>query len=273
MEYWPLIARIAITLLVLQLIVWWLEPRMAFFPQRGVQATPADFAVPFRELRIETGDGETLHGWWLERTDARAQVLFFHGNAGNLSLWIDILVALWRRGFSVLAIDYRGYGGSTGRPTEMGLYRDAEAASRVFREQVYRKDIPVLYWGRSIGAPVAAHLAAQSPPDGLVLETPMPDVASVLRTNPILWTLGLLSSYRFPTSQFLARFDGPLLVIHGDADTIVPFSAGRRVFDRAATRRKTFLVIRGADHNDLHIVDAASYWGGIDHFTRGIATR
>ena len=273
MDYWPLIARLVIILLALKLLVWFLEPRMAFFPQSGVQATPAAAAVPFDDLRIQTADGETLHGWWLAHPEPRAQIVFFHGNGGNLSLWLDILVALWRRGFSVLAIDYRGYGASTGRASEQGLYRDAEAAVRVFRERLHKRGMPTIYWGRSIGAPVAAHAAARYKPDALVLETPMPDVRSVLRSNPILWALSFLSSYRFPTSRLLDGFDGPLLVIHGDGDAIVPFSAGRQVFDRATTSQKTFVVIPGADHNDLHIVDPALYWGSVDRFTKGLTTQ
>jgi uncharacterized protein len=273
MEYWPLVVRLIIILLALKLIVWLLEPRMAFFPLSGVQGTPADAGVPFQDVRVETTDGETLHGWWLERSDARAQVVFFHGNGGNLSLWLDILVDLSRRGFSVLAVDYRGYGASTGRASEQGLYRDAEATVRLFRERLRKTGIPSIYWGRSIGAPVAAHAASQSKPDALVLETPMPDARSVLRTNPVLWALSFLSSYRFPTSRLLDGFDGPLLVIHGDADSIVPFDAGRQVFDRATTRRKTFVVIQGADHNDLHIVNPALYWTSIDRFTEGLAAQ
>ena len=273
MDYWPLIARIVVILLALKVFVWFLEPRMAFFPLSGVQDTPADVGVPFQDVRIQTADGETLHAWWLERSDARAQVVFFHGNGGNLSLWLDILNELPRRGFSVLAIDYRGYGDSTGRPSERGLYRDAEAAVRVFRERLRKDGIPTIYWGRSIGSPVAAHAASQSKPDALVLETPMPDARSVLRSNPVLWALSFFSSYRFPTSQLLDGFDGPLLVIHGDSDSIVPFNVGRQVFDRAATRRKTFVAIPGADHNDLHLVNPALYWTSIDQFTKGLTTQ
>ena len=266
MEYWPFVIRVLVALLALKLLVWWLEPKLAFFPIRGVQATPSDVGVPFQDVQIETADGERLHAWWLERRDGIAQVVFFHGNGGNLSLWLDILAEMWRRGFSVLAVDYRGYGASTGRPSEQGLYRDGEATVRAFRERLRKDGLPIIYWGRSIGAPVATHAANAAKPDALVLETSMPDVRSVLRTNPILWLLSFFSSYQFPTSRLLESYDGPLLVIHGDADTIVPFGGGRRVFDRAPTGRKTFVVIPGADHNDLHIVDPRMYWSSIEKF-------
>lgn len=268
-----ILTRVAIVLIALKLIVWWLEPRMAFFPMRGVQETPADAGVPYRDVKIATADGETLHAWWLERTAPRAQVVFFHGNGGNLSLWLDILGELWRRGFSVFAVDYRGYGSSSGTPSERGLYRDAEAAVKVFVEQFRQPGSPVIYWGRSIGAPVAAHAASHMPPDALVLETPMPDVRAVLRTNPVLWGLSFLSSYEFPTTRLLDQYRGPLLVVHGDADSIVPFEAGKAVYELAPTSEKTFVSIAGGDHNDLHITSPALYWAAIDRFVLSLSRR
>ena len=245
---------------------------MAFYPIRGVQETPRAAGLSFTDVRIPTADGETLHAWWLEAAEPRAQVIFWHGNGGNLSLWLDVIVELRRRGFSVLAVDYRGYGASTGRPGERGLYQDADASVRVFSETLRRSGAPVIYWGRSIGSPVAAYAASKSPPDALVLESPFPDIRSLLRTNPVLWVLSFLSSYRFPTSRFLQAYNGPLLIVHGDADSIIPFSAGRRVFERAASPRKRFMTITAADHNDLHVVNPASYWRGIDEFVAGLPT-
>ena len=99
-----------------------------------------------------------------------------------------------------------------------------------------------------------------------MLESPFPDIRTILRTNPVLWALSFLSSYRFPTSRYLQRYQGPLLVVHGDADSIIPFSAGRRVYERAPSARKSFLVVKNGDHNDLHVVNPTAYWRGIDEF-------
>jgi uncharacterized protein len=133
--------------------------------------------------------------------------------------------------------------------------------------------VPVIYWGRSIGCPVAASAISVQQPDAVVLDSPMPDVRSVLRNNPVLWVLSFLSSYRFPTSRFLANYRGPLLVIHGDADSIVPFGAGRTVFDAAPSSQKTFVTMPGADHNDLDAVDPRAYWAAIDAFTAALRSR
>jgi hypothetical protein len=256
---------------VLKLLVWWVEPAMMFYPISGVQETPGDARLAFTDLRIPTADDETLHAWWLENPAPRAQVVFWHGNGGNLSLWLDVIVELRNRGFSVLAVDYRGYGASTGKPSERGLYRDADASVRVFAEQLRKGTAPVIYWGRSIGAPVAAYAASKAPPDALVLETPFPDIRNALRTNPVLWVLSWFSSYRFPTSKHLERYRGPLLIVHGEADSIVPFSAGRRVFERARTEQKTFVTIANAGHNDLHVVNPQLYWRGVDDFVAKLA--
>jgi fermentation-respiration switch protein FrsA (DUF1100 family) len=254
----------------LKLLVWWLEPRMAFFPTRGVQETPAAANLPFTDVRIPTDDGETLHAWWIDHPQPSAHVIFFHGNGGNLSLWLDVIVELRRRGFGILALDYRGYGDSTGRPSERGLYRDGDATVRAFNQRFRRPGTPVVYWGRSIGCAVAASAARQAAPDALVLESPFPSMRSLFAGNPVMSFLTVFSSYRFPTSRFLERYDRPLLVIHGDADSIIPYRLGRQVFDGAPGTRKTFVNIPGADHNDLHVVNPPLYWRAVEEFFRAL---
>ena len=253
-------------LVALTVLVRLLEPRITFFPSPGIQETPASMSQPFVDLRIPTRDGETLHGWWLEHPQPRGHVMFLHGNGGNLSMWLDVIVALRRRGFSVLAVDYRGYGGSTGTATERGVYQDADAAVAELWRRPRAPGVPVVYWGRSLGSAVAAYAASVRRPDALVLETPMPDVRSLFRTNPVMWVLSLFASYRFPTARFVAAYDGPLLVVHGDRDSMIPFAAGRRVFEAAPGRHKRFAAIAGADHNDLDAVDPAAYWKAVDEF-------
>jgi len=268
-----LVVYAGIVFVLLKILVWWLEPRMAFYPIRGVQDTPASAGLEFRDLRIPTDDAETLHAWWIEHPTPRGQVVFFHGNGGNLSLWLGLLVDMRRRGLSVLAVDYRGYGASTGSASERGLYRDADATLRIFSEKLRRKDVPTIYWGRSIGSSIAAYAASRAPalssvegPDGLVLDSPFPEVGAILAGNPVMQFLHLFSSYAFPTSRFLEQHERPLLVVHGDADSIVPFSAGRRVFEHARSAQKTFAVMPGADHNDLDHVDPDAYWKAVDAF-------
>jgi fermentation-respiration switch protein FrsA (DUF1100 family) len=199
-------------------------------------------------------------------------VIYWHGNGGNLSLWLDVIAGLRARGYSVLAVDYRGYGASTGTPSERGIYRDADAATAYFRAHLASKEVPVVVWGRSLGCAVASYSASRTPPDALVLESPFPDVAALFARNPVMRVLSMFSSYTFSTATHLARYSGPLLVVHGDADSIIPFSGGRRVFDGSPSNPKTFLALAGADHNDSH-AGHPDYWTAIDRFVAALISK
>ena len=249
----------------LWVLVLWLQPRMAFFPTRGVQETPQNLGLTYTDVTITTSDGVTLHGWWMEHPSPRGQVIYWHGNGGNLSLWLDVFADIRRRGFSVLAVDYRGYGRSGGSPTEKGIYRDAEAAIAHYTMHLRRDRTPTIYWGRSLGSVVASYAAAKSPPDALILESAFPDARSLFAGNPLMLGLSLFSTYRFPTTKHLESYRGPLLVVHGDADTLIPFPAGQKVFERAATPQKVFLTLKGVTHNENY-AGHPEYWTALDRF-------
>jgi hypothetical protein len=254
----------------LWVLVLWLQPRMAFFPTRGVQETPQNLGLTYTDVTITTSDGVTLHGWWMEHPSPRGQVIYWHGNGGNLSLWLDVFADIRRRGFSVLAVDYRGYGRSGGSPTEKGIYRDAEAAIAHYTMHLRRDRTPTIYWGRSLGSVVASYAAAKSPPDALILESAFPDARSLFAGNPLMLGLSLFSTYRFPTTKHLESYRGPLLVVHGDADTLIPFPAGQKVFERAATPQKVFLTLKGVTHNE-HYASQPEYWTALDRFLEAVS--
>jgi uncharacterized protein len=260
---------IVLAAVALKLLAWWLEPRMAFFPFRGIQETPATAGLTYADLTIPTSDGETLSAWWIEHPSPRAQIVFWHGNGGNLSMWLGAIADFRNRGFSVLAADYRGYGASTGRPSEQGIYRDAEAVTEYFNQRLRKPATPVVFWGRSLGCAVASRAATRFRGDALVLESPFPDVAALFAYNPVMRVLSLFASYRFATSEHLKQYSGPLLVIHGDIDSIIPFTAGKRVFERAPSSKKTFVTLPGVDHNDQHTSNA-TYWTAIDRFVSNL---
>lgn len=255
----------------LALLVRWFEPRFAFFPYRGETATPRAFGVDYTADTLVTDDGERLRVWLLQATNPRALVVYFHGNGGNLSMWAPILSAIALRGYSVLAIDYRGYGVSTGRPTERGIYRDAEALLTKVATLAPRPR-RIIYWGRSLGATVAAYASSRQPPDGVILEAGFPDARSLLRSSPPLAFLAVFSTYRFPTATFLNPAPAPVLVMHGDSDTVVPYALGRALFERI-TGPKRFVTIPGGDHNDLQPADPRAYWDAVSGFVDGLPQR
>jgi uncharacterized protein len=259
-----LLASIVTALVALTLFVRWVEPRIAFFPSPGETETPRDFGAAFEAATIDTRDGERLRAWIMRAPAPRARIVYFHGNGGNLSNWAPILAGVVRRGYSVLAVDYRGYGLSTGHPTERGLYQDAEATvARAWPDAEAQR--PLVYWGRSLGSAMAAHAATVRKPDGVIVEAGFPDARAAVRDSPALALLLLFASYRFPTADLLNRANVPVLQVHGDRDSVIPIEAGREL-SRRITGPKEFFVISGGDHNDDVARDPEAYWSAIDHF-------
>ena len=254
----------------LKLLVTAFEPSLVFFPLKGEDETPSSAGLAYRRVELATQDGQRLVAWQLEPDHPIADVVYFHGNGGNLSGWLPVLAGLARSHLRVLAVDYRGYGLSSGSPSEQGLYRDAEAViAHVQRSRTPGTPLPLVYWGRSLGGAVAAAAARVAAPDGVILESTFPEKAAVIRDNPILRTLNLFSTYRFSTVDSLQHFSGPVLVMHGDRDSVIPFSIGRDLFERLRGPKR-FAEIRGADHNDVFTPDDRPYWAPVLEFIAGL---
>jgi pimeloyl-ACP methyl ester carboxylesterase len=260
---------LACFVIVIGLLVRLGERHLAFFPMRGEDDTPAAEGLRFTALDVRTDDGETLRAWWMPSEQPAAQIVYFHGNGGNLSIWTPILTGIRRKGYSILAIDYRGYGLSSGTPSERGIYRDADATLRRFESGLRVSDVPVVFWGRSLGTPVAAYAAARRPPDGVILEAGFPDVDTLFRWNPLMRMLSWFSSYRFPTARWMRQVSAPALVMHGTADGVIPFEAGRALFEQLPGP-KQFVAIEGGDHNDLQPADPGAYWAAVEAFVRSL---
>jgi uncharacterized protein len=262
-----------VVLVILAAVAWMVrrgEARLAFFPYGGEDVTPQAFGIPYSPLTLTTEDGEQLRAWHMPRSDAQAHVVYFHGNGGNLALWSDVFVGLWHQGYDVLAIDYRGYGLSTGSPSESGLYRDVDATLRYVETMPRRDGVPLIYWGRSLGTVMAAYAAHKRPPDGVVLEAGFPSMRAVLATNPILWILSWASTYRFPTAEWMATVRQPTLVLHGDRDEVIPYRLGQRLHE-TLPGPKTFVTKAGGSHNEPVPPDAESYWRAVGDFVRSVS--
>ncbi len=220
---------------------------LTFFPSREIFATPAALGLPFEDVELETADGERLHGWWVPgaRPEGKGTVLLFHGNAGNIAGRLIFLEKLGRLGFSVLLFDYRGYGRSTGSPSEKGTYLDAQAA----RSALPAGDGPILYLGISLGGAIAAALALESPPDGLILQSTFTSVREMARVHyPMIPALMVPDAY--PTLRRVAQIRVPTLFIHGEADRVVPVQHAVELH-RMAAGPKRLERVPGADHNDV----------------------
>jgi len=250
-----------------------LEPRLVFFPSAGEDRNPASLGIAYEAVRIETSDGERLVAWQLEPDDPIAEVVYFHGNGGNLSAWLPVFATLHAHNLRVLAVDYRGYGLSSGSPSEEGVYRDAEAVVKhAAGHRSKSAERPLVFWGRSLGGPIAAAATHTVRPDGLILESSFADKAAVIRSNPVLRMLNVFGAYRFETVTLLKDFSGPVLVLHGNRDSIVPFALGRELHDLLHTPGR-FVEIVGADHNDLIDASRTDYWTPVLDFVRNLRGR
>lgn len=242
------------------------QDRILYPRTRSFVASPADRGWHYEDVHLQTDDGERLHGWWIPAEEERGALLFFHGNAGNISGRLDSIEQFRRLGLSVLIVGYRGYGQSSGAPTEEGLYRDADAAWRHLTEERGYASNQIVVFGRSLGSGPATWLANRCAPSALILESPftsVPDAAA--RRFPFVPVRHLARS-RFDNESRIARIEMPLLIIHSPQDRVIPFEHGQQLYEEAHDP-KAFLEIEGG-HNDGFLVSSARYLRGIDRFLR-----
>jgi hypothetical protein len=231
-------------------VMMFFEESLIFFPARYPEGDWQPEGLNFEDAWFQAADGTRIHGWYVPHGDPRAVVLFCHGNAGNLSGRAETLHVLHDLvGVSVLIFDYRGYGRSEGKPDEAGVLADARAARAWLAQRAAVDQSEIVLMGRSLGGAVALDLAAADGARALVLEssfTSIPDVAAYhYPWLPVHWAMRT----RLDSLGKIAAYHGPLLQSHGDADTIVPYRLGRRLFE-AAHEPKKFVSFPGLDHND-----------------------
>ena len=230
------------TLYVFQRQLLYPIPRTGYVPAAASNLSGA------QDVTIVTRDGERISGWYVPARGERPLIVFFHGNAETVADDAARLQRMTSRGFGVLAIDYRGYGGSTGEPTEQGLLEDARATFAFAASKSNPGNIVV--WGYSLGTGPAIATAGANPIKGLVLEAPYSSLADVAAERFPLAPVRLLMKDRMPSIDWIGHIKAPLLVIHGGRDSTIPIHFGRRVFE-AATAPKTFRELPDARHDNL----------------------
>ncbi len=253
-----LVAALLYGLLALLLTVF--SSKFVYFPVRSFQATPDTAGLSYEEVFFRTEDGVDICAWFVPGAAGRSVILFCHGNAGNLSHRLDTLRVFNDMGFGCLIFDYRGFGRSGGKPTEVGTYRDAEAAWRYLVEHRQARPEQIVIFGRSLGGAVAVWLAARHRPAALVVEssfTTMPDLAAAMA--PFLPVRKLLR-FDYGTVNMIRDVPCPVLIIHSRDDELIPFRFGQELF-AAAKEPKQFLPIRGP-HNTGFLTSLEDYTAG-----------
>ncbi len=237
-----------------------MEEKFIFFPDSTVDVTPKDAGLSFDDIFFTTDDGVRLNGWFVPYRGSKITLLWFHGNAGNISHRVENIKLLHAKvNINVFIFDYRGYGRSAGTVSEEGTYKDATAALQYLRSRADVEPKGIIFFGRSLGAAVAADLAAREDCLALILETPFISIREMARAAFPLLPIGPLLRTRYDAVEKIAKLRAPLLVLHGDRDEVVPHEHGKKVFE-AAPGTKEFYTIRGAHHNDTYIVGGEAYF-------------
>lgn len=255
-----------VSYLALVILAYLFQDRLLYFPSRQLRGTPAQRSLSFENVTLDTADGERLHGWWIPAEPERAVLLFCHGNAGNISGRLESIRRFHHLGLSVLIFDYRGYGQSTGRPSEDGLYRDVDAAWRYLTEVRGTNPTDIIAFGRSLGSGPATWLATQHRIGALILESPFTSIPDVAAVHYPWLPVRLLARSRFGNLHRIPHVEAPVLIIHSPNDEIIPYVQGRRLFE-ATSALKSFLKLDGG-HNDGAFVTGNRYVNHIDAFVQ-----
>ena len=252
---------------VVLLALYAFQSRLVYFPNvpsRTIGSGPDSIGLAYEPVEIITEDGIKLNAWYLPVREPRGTVLFFHGNAGNISHRLDSLKVFNELNLATLIFDYRGYGRSEGAVSERGIYLDAEAVWRHLTEERGIPAAEIVLFGRSLGAAVAASVASRHTAGALIIESgfvSVPDMAAkIYPWLPARW----LARIGFPTGDYLRTTTCPVLVVHSRDDEIIPFDQGLRLFE-VASEPKQFLELRGG-HNDGFLVSGRRYLDGLDAF-------
>jgi fermentation-respiration switch protein FrsA (DUF1100 family) len=237
-----------------------LEEKFAFHPSKVIEMTPEAVGLEFEDVRIISSDGEQITGWWIPASSPGPALLFLHGNAGNISHRLHALALLQKAGLSVLIIDYRGYGQSSGAPSEEGIYLDAASA---WRHLVGKRELTaskIVVYGESIGSAPALNLVRElesrgkQPPGALILEGAFTSALEMGRRIFPFLPLKLILKMKMDNLDAIRHVTTPTLLLHAGEDEIVPIEMGKALHQASAATEKEFRAVPEARHNTVWMV-------------------
>lgn len=269
-----MLGSILTAIIIFTLYSGWLyyyQPDMIFFPMRELSATPADWGLEYEDVDLNAADKTSLYGWYIPHTDSNLTLLFFHGNAGNISHRGESVEIFHRLGLNVFIFDYRGYGQSGGKPGESGFHDDARAAWGYLTKTKAIKRENIVLFGRSLGGAVAAKLAIEVHPGALILESTFSSAKDM--ANAVFPISSRLVPLRFDfnTASYIKQVAAPILIVHSIDDEIIPFRLGEKVFS-AANHPKSLIKIKG-NHNYGFLQSQPDYEQAIGEFLLALPTQ
>lgn len=261
--FWIVIVLLA-GYLLLVLFMYTAQSKMIYYPVEQLPYSPDDVGLRYENVSFSTEDSVELNGWFIPHQNARGTILFHHGNAGNIAGRLETIQLLHNLRINLFVFDYRGYGRSEGEPSEEGTYRDAMAAWNYLTEE---RQIPagqIVTMGRSLGGAVAAWLATQTEPAGVILESTFTSATDLGSELYPFFPVRMLIRYDYNTLSRIDNIDTPILIGHSAQDDLVPYSHGRKLFE-AASEPKTFLEMQGG-HGGGFMETGIKYRETLDKF-------
>lgn len=244
--------------LLVGLLVYVFQERLIFLPEKLPSDFEYSFDARFREFSVPMNDGAEINALHFQLEEPKGMILYFHGNAGNLDRWGEIVIPLTDLGYEVLIMDYRGYGKSNGNRSMTRMLSDAEVMYK-FALTIEREERLIVF-GRSLGSAFASHIAGKYRPRKTILETPFYSLCDVARDLLPIYPTTFLLKYNFKNQQSLKTAKDPIYLFHGSEDEVVPYASGKKLFESISSNQATsrFITIEGGHHNDLSTYDA--YW-------------
>jgi fermentation-respiration switch protein FrsA (DUF1100 family) len=244
-----------------------IENFFIFFPERSLDAAPADWGLTAEDVSFEAADGTRLHGWFFPLDNRAPVILFCHGNAGNISHRLENVKLLLDQDLQVFIYDYRGYGRSKGSPSEKGIYQDGLAA---YDYLVSRRKLPpdrIIPFGRSLGAAAAIEITMKREVRALIIESAFTSTRDMAKQMFLFQLVSPFLPVNYNNIEKIKTIHAPKFIIHGEKDEIVPFSMGRILYE-ASPDPKTFYPIPGAGHNNTYRVGGKAYAEAFSRFAR-----
>jgi fermentation-respiration switch protein FrsA (DUF1100 family) len=247
------IKKVAFAFLGLYLMIgttlYFLQEKIIFRPTVLNKSYVYKFSFPYEELFFKADDGAVINALHFKAENSKGVILYFHGNAGDLSRWGKITTYFVEKDYDVLVMDYRSYGKSTGTLSEHALYSDAQLCYDYLKEHYKENEISV--YGRSLGTGIATYTASKNKPKQLILETPYYSIIDVAKYRFPFFAIEQLIHYKLPTHEFIKNVDCKISMLHGTDDYVVPFKSGEKLFQVAPQNFTSFTVIENGSHNDL----------------------
>jgi fermentation-respiration switch protein FrsA (DUF1100 family) len=249
---------------LITIMLYLLQEKLIFLPSKLPVDFEYSFSHDFEEINLKTEDDVILNAIHFKQVNPKGLILYFHGNAGDLSRWGDITSFFVDKEYDVLVMDYRTYGKSTGKLSEEALHDDAQ----LFYDYALKQynETQIILYGRSLGTGIAANLASKNKPNKLILETPYYSLLDIAKERFPFLPLNWLMKYKLLSHVFIQTVTCPIIIFHGTNDTIVPYKSGKRLFDSIPHKIIKFYTVDRGEHNNL--IEFKAYLEGIDEVLR-----